>query len=369
MADRTIVFWNLARLFGSGGSPIEHALTMDDPDARSTAAHVQRKTRVIAAAIDQIAAAHGTPLIVGLVEIESSELAGQIADAITCVDLVDIDSQSRDETGISLDGLNITLLYDPQVFDGAVRLRSHLVDQAFGTRDILEAELGFSDDHDPVTAYVHHWPSRLASDGAARRIAAAYYSAGLVTGKVRFSLGEMWDEQHNSMGAPTTPDALRRARVPVIVMGDFNDEVFDDSLAVLDSTPDVDTVVDDLNLKGRSKRERFRTYRGSPPRLLNPFWDVVGHGGSYYRSPRWRTYDQILLSRGAVEVYKHNPLTFQQGSARVHNSSAVTLDDGSEFTLTNRGGKPIQFDPDKDRGCSDHFPVLVVVRTPPEGDA
>lgn len=363
MAPRTVIFWNLARLFGSGGSPIEHALTQDDPESRATAAQVKFKTEVIAASIDQIAAVEGAPLLVGFVEIESSALAEQICHSIQSAQLVDVDSAADDETAIALDGLNITLLFDPQFFDGTPRLRSHLIDRAFGTRDILEVDLGFADDRDPVSVFVNHWPSRLSSDGAARRSAAAYYAAGLVDSKVRYSLRDMWDDGHQKMQVPTTDDVLRRARRPVLLMGDFNDEVFNDSIAILDATPDTTAVVDDLRLKGRSDRERFRTYRKSPPRLLNPFWEVSGRGGSYYRSPRWRTYDQIMFSRGLVEPRRRATLRYREGSARVQTAGAVTLSDGTVFPLTNRGGKPITFQPAKARGCSDHFPVLAVLDT------
>lgn len=355
---RSVVFWNCSRLFGSGGSPIEHALTLDDPDARATPAQVTRKIEVMAAVLDSIAAAHGPPVLVGLAEIESSELASAIASSVRSAHLQDVDSLAEDETRLALDGLNISLLVDTSVFPGPVRVRSHLIDRAFGTRDILEVDITVHPDRPPLSVLVNHWPSRLSSDGLAGREAAAHYAAGLVDEKVRFTLREMWDKDRAQLDIPTQDEALARARAPVLVMGDFNDEVFDSSLAILDSTPDPGPVVDDLSLRGRSDRDRFVSYRGSTPRLLNPFWRYAAGGGSYYRSPRWRTYDQILLSRGLLEPRHAWPMAYVTDSARVFDSQTVELPDGSVHDVTNRGGKPIPYDLSGDRGCSDHFPVL-----------
>lgn len=361
---RSVVFWNCSRLFGSGGSPIEHALTLDDPDSRATRAQVSRKIEVMAAVLDAIAVAYGPPVLVGLVEIESSALAGEIAAAVRSAHLVDVDSLAEDETGLVLDGLNISLLVDTTAFPGPVRLRSHLIDRAFGTRDILEVDITVAPDRPPLSVFVNHWPSRLSSDGLARRHAAAHYAARLVNEKVRFTLREMWQAETAHLDIPTQDEAVKRARAPVLVMGDFNDEVFDASLAILDSTPDTSAVVDDLNLHGRTDRDRFVTYRDSSPRLYNPIWAYAAGGGSYYRSPRWRTYDQILLSRGLLEPRHAWPLQYVADSARIVDFTTVTLGDGSVYSLTNRGGKPIAYQPAKDRVCSDHFPVLAVFDTP-----
>lgn len=355
---RAVIFWNCARLFGSGGSPIEHALTLDDPDSRANATQVNRKIEIMGAVIDAIAAAHGAPVLIGLVEVESSKLASQIAGAISSARLTDIDSLADDETGLLLDGLNISLLVDTNYFPGPYRLRSHLIDRAFGTRDVLEAHLSLSKREPPLSVFVHHWPSRLSSEGHALRQAAAQYGRRLVIERVRYTLREMWEAKKARLDLPTQDEALKRARAPVLVMGDFNDEVFDSSLQIMGATPDTDAVVDDLKLYGRSNRDRFASYRDSAPYLLNPFWFYANNGGSYYRSPRWRTYDQILMSRGFVESDHAWPLRYLTGSARIFDRQSVSLPDGSSIDVTNRGGKPIPYEPAKDRGCSDHFPVV-----------
>jgi len=360
MARRSVIFWNLARLFGSAGSPIQQALSLNDASALATAQEVAAKISVIAATIDAIAATDGPPLLVGLAEIESTELAKRIAKSVTTVKLTAIDTTAKDETGLALDGLNISLLLDRRFFNGNIRLRSHVVDRTFDTRDILEADLGFTDGRPTVSVLVNHWPSRLSPEAEAQRIAAAHYVRRLFEDKVRFSLREMWNAGQARLEIPTRKKLLERARQPVIIMGDFNDEVFDDALAVLRSTPDCESVLDDLLIRGRRKSERFRSYVASTPQLFNPFWALVGKG-SYYRSPRWRTYDQILLSRGVLEGAAKNPIAFVSDSMKVQNLRKVRLPDGNEFELTNRGGKPVKYDHKRRRGCSDHFPVSTIM--------
>jgi hypothetical protein len=81
--------------------------------------------------------------------------------------------------------------------------------------------------------------------------------------------------------------------------------------------------------------------------------------GSYYRTPRWRFYDQIMLSKGLLNI-KKKPF-FLSGTESIFSKKEIILNDGMTYTITNRNGKPISFDIKKNRGCSDHFPVYIGV--------
>lgn len=360
----TIIFWNLGRLFGSSGSPIEYALTADSEASGASAAEVEKKLDVIAAVIDAIAAAHGgPPLFVGFTEIENADLAEEVAARVQAARLRSVDRLATDETAFALDGLNITALVNEQSAT-VIRLQSHVLDRTFDTRDILEIDL--ESRGKPWSAVVNHWPSRLSGEGRSLRISAAHYVSRLVHRKLRFTLLELWDSASSTMDIPPNDALLDRSRMPVVVLGDFNDEVFNDAVEALNSTPETDEVTDDLNVRGRSKRERFRTYCASPYRLLNPFWSFAGSSGSYYRSPRWRTYDQILLSRGFCEDFEGQTLRYEEGSATIHQEQKVSLANGETWQVTNNNGKPIPFDAARGRGCSDHFPVVVTVDLPDE---
>jgi len=78
----------------------------------------------------------------------------------------------------------------------------------------------------------------------------------------------------------------------------------------------------------------------------------TGAAGTFYRSPRWQVYDQIMLSRGGADVfgdrtaYTHSPLQVMAG--------------GSPVPVTSRAGRPISFDAARRRGASDHLLAALV---------
>ncbi len=361
---RTIIFWNVQRLFGSSGSPIEYALSENEEAATKNHEAVQGKIDTIAATINLIAEHAGPPLFVGFAEIESNDLCRAIATRVASNRLESIDHLGKDRTGVALDGLNIGALVDCDLVKSVPALTSHVIDRTFITRDVLECHLDLGR-LGMLAVLVNHWPSRLSSEGASRRVSSAHYVNRLVSAQTRYGLQEMWDADRKILDLPNAYEMKQRAHSPVIVMGDFNDEPFNPSIELLGSTYDSDAVRDDLNVKGRTKKERFRSYAASQPRLLNPWWQFVGRAGSYYRSPRWRLYDQILLGSGLLQ--NTSPIRAVSDSQAILNAEVVVRSDGSVWPLVNRGGKPIPFDLEQARGCSDHFPIYFQVETQTDG--
>jgi hypothetical protein len=346
-------------MFRSGGSPIEYALSNDsDTEMAATDDSVRKKTHIIAAVLDSIAEIAGPPLLVGFAEIEDASLSSAIAENVRSASLSTVDATAQDETGFALEGLDLSLLFDVDYFQGVSKLRSHVINRTFITRDILECDLQLKS-RDMLSVLLNHWPSRMVGEAAGQRITAAHYTRSLIASKTRFSPGEMWDPENRSIHVPRMEDLEKRALTPVVVMGDFNDEMFDSSIELLGSTNDREAILNDLKVKGQSKKKRFRSYTSSTPQMYNPFWSLAGRGGSYYRSPRWRCYDQILLSRGFLE--QNGPLRFVSASESVFSKDHVALADGSVAQLTNRNGKPIAYEPANHRGCSDHFAVFVSI--------
>jgi hypothetical protein len=359
MKQRSIVFWNIHRMFEAEGSPIDYALSDDQPpETEAKNLIIREKTLTIAAVLDHIAEIAGPPLLVGFAEIESAALSQNIAENVRSASLAAVDIMARDDFGFALEGLNLSLLFDVDYFAKVERLRSHVIDRRFITRDILECDLR-TQSGESVSVLLNHWPSRLISEAAATRLTAAHYVRSLVGSKTRFSLREMWDANQNTIVVPDQEDLEKKAATPTIVMGDFNDEMFDLSVEMLGSTYDKDAVLKDLNVKGQTKIDIFRSYRNSNTLLLNPFWSFAGRGGSYYRSPRWRCYDQIMMSRGVL--LETGTLRYRPDSAGIFSQREVQRADGSMIELTNRNGKPISYEPGKNRGCSDHFAVFLSV--------
>lgn len=358
MSKHSIIFWNIERMFGSSGSPIAYALSGDAAELQVTSEEIKEKSLIIAAVIDRIAEIAGPPLLVGFAEIENTPLVQDIAENIQSASLMSVDAEAQDDTGFALEGLNLSLLFDVNKFEKIEKLRSHVITRTFITRDILECDLKLASGAG-ISVLVNHWPSRLVSEASVQRMTAAQYVRDLTSSKTRFGLQEMWDAENNTVTVPDQGFLDQRAAIPVVVMGDFNDEMFDLSLELLGSTNDQKAVINDLKVKGESNKDRFRSYIGSAPLLFNPFWDFAGRGGSYYRSPRWRCYDQVLMSRGFL--IPDSTVRYFPASAAIFTEDVVTMPNGNIARLTNANGKPISYDPEKGRGCSDHFAVYVSV--------
>ena len=225
MTTRSVIFWNVQRLFGSAGSPIEYALSGDDEAAAASQEAVEAKIDTIAAALDLIAERAGPPLFVGLVEIETDDLSHAIAARVTSAELETVDRLGDDRTGIALDGLNVSALVDSSLVTGISGLTSHVINRTFSTRDVLECHLDLAG-LGSLAVFVNHWPSRLSSEGGSRRVSAAHYVNRLVAAETRYRLHEMWDAERKILDLPNADEMRQRAHSPVIVMGDFNDEPF-----------------------------------------------------------------------------------------------------------------------------------------------
>lgn len=353
---RSIVFWNVERLFAAAPSAVRTTLADGEPDEWSRA-DITAKVDNIRSVLRAIAVAHGQPLLVGLCEVETTGLAKRIGQALP-FDLTSVDDAVEDSSSFALDGINIGLLYDPDFFDGQVEMTSHILDRTFDTRDILECRLRSSSLPGPLTVYVNHWASRLASEGAEKRINAAHFLSALIKNQVRLDTGELLDGR----GRVRVPSQLvlnERADQLTIAMGDFNDEPFDRSVEILNTTSEADAVTNDLNVRGLSRVDRFKSYRNSPVRMFNPFWTFAGgQSGTYYRSPRWRSYDQIMISRGFLN--QSSPAQYRPGSHAAFSDPTLTVR-GRDVEMTNRGGKPKKYSKRDRTGCSDHFPVVIEV--------
>lgn len=126
----------------------------------------------------------------------------------------------------------------------------------------------------------------------------------------------------------------------VVLMGDYNDEPFDDPLSFkLQATRDAHLI------------------RGTVANLYNPFWRRIGcirgyehsaadltYAGTYFyrrdATDRWRTYDQIIFSSAFL------------GSSSWHlNEKSVGIVDFPDYTLQVLSKKSI----------FDHFPVTATV--------
>ena len=127
--------------------------------------------------------------------------------------------------------------------------------------------------------------------------------------------------------------------VPVVVMGDFNDEPFNRSITDYA-----------LALKDSSK---VRSTRARRPLLFNLMWEIQEDGiGSYYYD-NWSLLDQIMVNRAMLD--DSGELTLVASSCGIYRDADMLKND-----KPRRFGRPSStFDPE---GYSDHLPVYCRIR-------
>jgi endonuclease/exonuclease/phosphatase family metal-dependent hydrolase len=347
-----IAFWNVQRLFSGKENPIEAALA--PPGGRLTPSASRRKVASVGKAVGELCKQHGVQSLFGFAEIETKDLVSSIIEASE-VDFRNVDTEADDELADSLTALDLGLIYDPKVFDPPSSIKTYVIDGSLNTRDLLEVHLRVRRTQQDVCVLVTHWPSRLISESADRRTAAAYFTHGILERLMKFQLDELWDSNRSSLVLPPSADLLKRASTPVVLMGDFNDEPFDASLTACGALPDEARVSSSTSQLSRRSQHQVAAYLSDSVYLWNPAWSLLGqYRGSFYRDPRWRIYDQILISSGASALFGKRtfdvfvPKTIDVGGEIVHGATST--------------GRPRGFDVRTGQGISDHFPVLALSR-------
>jgi hypothetical protein len=238
---------------------------------------------------------------------------------------------TRDHRGIDTafvyDGARLTV--DPAA------VFSHFVMRRTGTRDITQATFRTAGGSD-IVALCNHWPSRSGG---------TYESRGY-----RMTAGETLSYWHQRIWD------VRGRDIPIVAMGDFNDEPFDESVQTYaratrerGDVQRAQTAVRFYNLAWRYMEQAGQDQRGSPKRL---------HGTLYFQG-NGHVFDQMLVSRGLL--LESGPVAVKDDSARIELFP--------EMVDHRVGSGPIRFGLPKGdagrnvntSGFSDHFPVSVVL--------
>jgi len=339
MPDHFVAFWNLENLFAPEDFPdrepwIAKAVASD---LRGwTEALFDTKIDQLASIIVQMNNALG-PGILGVCEVENAfvleklteKLNGQLNNRNYMVAHADSTLDRRGiDTAFIFDSLQYAV--DPNA------IFSHFVMRRTGTRDILQATFTTQAGNDLI-ALCNHWPSRSGG---------TYESRGY-----RMTAGEtlsywhqrIWEERDNE--------------IPIIAMGDFNDEPFDESVLfharATRERGDVErarTAVRFYNLSWRYLRQVAQDREGNQKLL---------HGTLYFDGDG-NTFDQLFASKGLL--IEDSPIQVAEDTARIEAFPEMVDPGVSNGPI--RFGLP-KGDAAKNvdtSGFSDHFPVSVILR-------
>lgn len=349
------LFWNVERFFDPAGLPVARAFGATGDSW--TPAMYEAKLRHVAAVL--LAATGGqAPALLALAEVESVRIQRDLRAACGWEDdLVIIDDVAPDPT---LDGLDVALLVDRSVFDTDVlTARSLSLDNRFSTRDLLDVRVPLRVGAKPVAIAVAHWPSRVIAEGESLRFAYSVYLRRLAEDTVKYRKSDLVGPD-GSINLPPAEDLAARWGIPVLMVGDFNDEPYDPSIRrALDSTSFLDVARARSRLRGKALREADN-YLEAGFLLHNPCWnlrfsDTDEPAGTYYRS-EWRTYDQVLVSPGGLD--EDSGLCLRSGSTRVFRHTGNLGDEEHPIEMATRTGLPRSFEAAATTtGASDHFPL------------
>jgi endonuclease/exonuclease/phosphatase family metal-dependent hydrolase len=248
--------------------------------------------------------------LIGVSEIENSgvlkDLVSQSALAKRSMEFVHYEGPDRR-------GVDVALLYNPKYFTvtNSKSYRLHTPDTAFRTRDQLMVS-GYLQG-EKIHVIVNHWPSRTG--------------------------GEMESRPKRNAAAALTrsiADSLFRAdpKAKIIIMGDLNDDPFNESCTkVLGAKKDLTDLKD-----------------GD---LYNTLWKTLDKGiGSLAYADQWNLFDQIIVSS---ELARSDPSKLRLWKAEVFNKAFLTQQEGrykGTPLRTHAGGAWTN-------GYSDHYPTMI----------
>ena len=339
MPNHFVGFWNVENLFapeGFAGRESWLAQQLASDLDGWTQALFETKISQLSSIIRQMNGGQG-PDILGVCEVENAYVLEQLTARLNAAlvgrtyGVAHVDS-TRDRRGI-----DTAFIYDAARYavDPAT-IFSYFVMRRTGTRDITQVSFTTQAGNELI-ALCNHWPSR---SGGAHESRGYRMTAGET---LSYWHQRIWEERGNL--------------IPIIAMGDLNDDPFDES----------------VRIHARATRERGDVERAqTAPRFYNLTWryleqegqDHNGNpkviDGTLYFDGNGNVFDQLLVSKGLVVA--GSPITADENSARMELFPEMV------DHRVSRG--PIRFGLPKGNaarnvnagGFSDHFPVSVVLR-------
>ena len=311
-----IMFYNVENLFDT----VDDTLKLDEEflpghDRYWSEYRFQTKLRRIYQVI-MAASAEEPPVLIGLCEIENVEVLNQLLSKTPLgkMGYRFIHQESPDRRGI-----DVALLYQNERFTPITYKAIPVVDainKQFKTRDILHVEGVISTD--TLHVFVNHWPSKYGGvlESLPKRMLAAETLKKSILATLRSN-----------------------SEASILVMGDFNDGPFEESLQLL---------VQDTILSSSETN-----------RLLNFSVELTSKGkGSHKYQGKWEMLDQILVSENLTDRFG---VTTKASNFQVFAPEFLLEPDDKYLGLkpkrTYLGFK-------YNDGFSDHLPVILDLMIP-----
>jgi predicted extracellular nuclease len=319
LVESNIAFWNVENLFDredDPNRPPELQATLAGELQGWTAAIRDQKIQNLASIINQMFNGQG-PDLLGVCEVENEAIVQRLANQINIPgrNYGIVAHNSPDARGI-----DVSFIFDQNTLQAADPSHQVVIKRT-ATRDLFWCTFTVTATNREFVAIANHWPSRSAGQ---------YESEPF-----RMLTGETLSFVLSGLLA-NNPD------VPILAMGDFNDEPFNRSMQEY--------------LLGSRDPGRVT---GSPlARLLNLMWPLMqgDDPGTFLFSSTWNMLDQFLVSKEFIKntskvrvvdastaMFKPQQLKGPAGAAKKYG----------------RPAKPSSFD---QTGFSDHYPIVMKIK-------
>ena len=219
-------------------------------------------------------------------------------------------------------GIDLALIYRAP-FELAKKkgLTLHPIPLERPTRGVLEARLTVGEQE--LIVLVNHWPSRYGGLERSRplRKKAAELCRRIVDARI---------------------DAAGKHDADIMLMGDFNDDPYDESVHVT-----LDAVRNKIRVQEHRRNNRYY-------HLYNPMWKFLGESGAgtlyYNKNWIWSVFDQCIVNRGMLDDHGFKLV---EDSMRIHATDEMRdhFRRPKRFRKDRRSKKWIE-------GYSDHFPIV-----------
>lgn len=319
MPSLNVAFWNVENLF-------DHENASRDPILKRklarelagwTAAIRDTKIAQLAKVIEMMFGGSG-PALLGLCEVENEEIVQRLAGAIN---IPGRNYQSVGHASPDARGIDTSFIIDTNEL-AVVETEHQSVIKRSATRDLFWSRMEVRSSGEQFVAIANHWPSRSAGQYASEPFR-------MLTGETHaYVTSKMLDER--SGGAKN---------LPIISMGDFNDEPFNRSMQEY--------------LLGSRDPGRVRFSKSG--HMLNLMWPLMsGHDpGTYLFGSTWNMLDQFLVSYGMLRGA--SPIKVDLNSIEIFRPSMMLVGSGRPRRFSRpsaKGGADLG-------GTSDHFPILI----------